>query len=195
MATMVWGLGLVATPLVTTAVLPWLPRYRPWMPVLVGGVMALLSAAVEARFAGDPVRAAWWWLAVVGVLLGLVDSVHHRLPHPWTVSLLAGGLVVFTHSRPEVLGRLLAATAVVFGIGLLVQRVLGEVGFGDTMLVTALAPYWAWHGWSTVLAGWVSAQLMLGGFAALAWLVGLRGPGTRIAAGPGLLLGAWLALL
>lgn len=192
---MLWG--LVATPLVMAAVTPWLPRCPPWTPVVAGAAVALLSAAVEARFAGDPTLAAWWWLAVVGTLLALIDSLHHRLPHLWTVSLLGGGLVVFTLVRPEALGRLVLASAAVFGLGLLVRQVVrGEVvGFGDTMLLTALAPYWAWHGWSTVLAGWVSAQLVLGGFAALGWLAGLRGPDARIAAGPGLVLGAWLALL
>jgi len=189
---MVWG--LVATPLVMAGLAPWLPGWRFWVPVVVGGAVALLSVAVEARFHGDVMLAAWWWLAVCGTLLGVVDSLHHRLPHAWTGSLLIGGLVVFTCARPEAVGRLLAACVVVFGLGLLAQKITRS-GFGDTVLLTALAPYWAWHGWPTAAAGWVSAQLVLGGFAALGWLAGLRGPGARIAAGPGLLVGAWLVLV
>ncbi|MBK0870434.1 hypothetical protein INP57_26880 [Saccharopolyspora sp. HNM0986] len=56
--------GLVAAPLVTIGLMPWLPRWTWWMPGLVGGGLAVLSAAVQARFGSDPVWAAWWWLAV-----------------------------------------------------------------------------------------------------------------------------------
>lgn len=192
MITMLWGLA--AAPLIAVSLVPWLPRW--WMPVVAGASLALLSAAVQARFGGDPALAAWWWLAVVGVVLGLIDSVHHRLPHPWTAILLLGGMVVFGGLRPEVLPRLVAASVMVLAVGLLVQwAVPGHIGFGDTLLLVALTPYWAWSGWSAVLAGLITAHLVLGMFAAGAWLSGLRGPGVRIAAGPGLLLGAWLPLL
>lgn len=189
---MFWG--LIAAPLVAVNLLPWLPRR--WLPTAAGAGLAVLSLTVHARFDGDPALAAWWWLAVGGAVLGLIDSMHHRLPHPWTASLLIGGLVVFGSLRPEVLPRLVAASVVVLLAGLLVQWALpGQIGFGDTLLLVAVTPYWAWTGWSTVLAGVITAHLMLGGFAGVAWLAGVRGSGTRIAAGPGLLLGAWLPLL
>lgn len=189
---MLWGLA--AAPLVAVNLLVWLPRW--WMPIAVGTSLALLSATVHARFGGDPALVAWWWLSLVGSVLGLVDSVHHRLPHPWLAILSAGGLVVFATLRPEALGRLFAASVVVLLLGLIVQWMApGKVGFGDTVLLVALTPYWAWSGWATVLTGLITSHLVLGVFAAVAWLAGMRGPNARIAAGPGLLLGAWVPLL
>ncbi|MBK0870206.1 prepilin peptidase [Saccharopolyspora sp. HNM0986] len=133
---------------------------------------------------------------MIGTVLALIDALHHRLPHPWLTILLAGGLVVFGTTRPELLPRLIAASLLVLALGLLVQWVIpGEVGFGDTLLLAALAPFWAWHGWPTVLTGLITAHLVLGSFAGLAWLLGLRERNTRIAAGPVLLLGAWIPLL
>ncbi|WP_243793818.1 hypothetical protein [Saccharopolyspora gloriosae] len=166
------------------------------MPIAAGLSVALLSVTVQTRFGGDPALAAWWWLALVGTVLGLIDSVHHRLPHSWLAILATGGLIVFGTVRPEALGRLLMASAVVLLLGLIVQWAMpNEVGFGDTLLLAALAPFWAWSGWSTVLTGLITSHLVLGGFAAVAWLAGMRGPGARIAAGPGLVLGGWLPLL
>ncbi|MCX2729447.1 prepilin peptidase [Saccharopolyspora sp. NFXS83] len=192
MITMLWG--LTATALVAVNVMSWLPRW--WIPAAAGAVLALLSVLVQVRFGADPALAAWWWLAVTGVVLALIDSLHHRLPHPWTASLLIGGLVIFGSVRPDALPRLVAASAVILLVGVLVQCVLpGQVGFGDTLLLVALAPYWAWSGWHTVLAGVITAHLVLGACAATAWLAGVRGPSARVAAGPGLLLGAWLPLL
>ncbi|WP_338600489.1 hypothetical protein [Saccharopolyspora sp. SCSIO 74807] len=188
--------GLVAAPLVTVGLMPWFPTWPAWTPALIGAGMAMLSAAVHARFGADPAWAAWWWLAVIGAVLGLIDACHHRLPHPWLTILAIGGLAVFAVVRPELLGRLIAAALVVLAWGLLVQWAMpGEVGFGDTLLLAALAPFWAWHGWLTVLTGLIASHLVLGAFAGLAWLIGLRDPRMRIAAGPGLLLGAWIPLV
>lgn len=188
--------GLVAAPLVTVGLMPWFPNWPVWMPVLIGTGMAVLSAAVHARFGADPAWAASWWLAVIGTVLGLIDAHHHRLPHPWLTILAIGGVTMLGVVRPDLIGRLIAASLLVLALGLLVQWLMpGEVGFGDTLLLAALAPFWAWHGWSTVLAGLIASHLMLGAFAGLAWLIGLRQRSTRIAAGPGLLLGAWIPLL
>lgn len=194
MITMLWG--LVAAPLVTVSLVPWLPWCSLWVPAAVGMGLALLTATVSWRFDEEPVLAAWWWLAVVGAVLGLIDSLHHRLPFPWLAILLIGGLAVFGSHRPEALGRLLAASTLVLALGLVVQWLLpGEIGFGDTLLLTALAPFWVWHGWATVLTGLITSHVTLGVLAGLTWLAGLQGPGARVAAGPGLLLGAWIPLL
>lgn len=167
-----------------------------WMFVLVGMGVVVLSTAVSWRYSGDPALAAWWWLAVIGTVLGFIDSLHHRLPLPWLAILFTGGVMVFGMIRPELLGRLIAASLLVLALGLLVQWAIpGEVGFGDTLLLAALAPYWAWHGWSTVLTGVITSHLLLGLFAGLAWLAGARGTDSRIAAGPGLLVGAWVPFL
>lgn len=199
MATVVWG--LVAAPLVAVSVWSWLPRPSAWSLSGLASATVLLSAAVGWWFGESPVLAAWWWLAVVGSVLALIDSMHHRLPHPWLVILLLGGAVVFvvevmTIHQPRVVVRLVAASAVVLALGLLVQWLApGQIGFGDTLLLTVMAPFWAWYGWSTVAAGLLCAHLVLGLLAGVAWIAGSRGPEARIAAGPGLLLGAWLPLL
>ncbi|WP_338596903.1 methyltransferase [Saccharopolyspora sp. SCSIO 74807] len=188
--------GLVAAPLVTLGLMPWFPSWPVWTPTLIGAGMAVLSAAVHARFAADPAWAAWWWLAVIGTVLGLIDTKHHRLPYPWLTILAIGGVTMLGAVRPELIGWLIGASLLVLALGLLVQWLMpSEVGFGDTLLLAALAPFWAWHGWTTVLTGLTTAHLMLGAFAGLAWLSRLREPSTRIAAGPGLLLGAWIPLL
>ncbi|WP_143121658.1 hypothetical protein [Saccharopolyspora antimicrobica] len=192
------GLSGVAAGLV----LSWL--LRPWVALRLAAVLGLtvlagaLSVLIAYRFAGDPALPAWWWLAVTGVGLSLIDMTCHRLPHTWVLALATGGLAVFailamTEQAGTGLVRALLAALVVFTGGLALFLALPDwMGFGDITTTAALAIYLGWIGWHAVLLGITASMLLLGGLAAQAWT---RTPNSRVAAGPSLLLGGWISIL
>ncbi|WP_170301692.1 prepilin peptidase [Saccharopolyspora hirsuta] len=185
-------------------VLAWL--LRPWTslpPISVIGLAVLtsvLSVLIAYRFAEDPVLPAWWWLAVTGLGLALIDVSYHRLPHTWVLAMAAGGLTVFVSraiTEPASTGlvrSLLAALAVFAGGLVLFLAVPGWMGFGDLTTATVLALYWGQVGWPAVLLGVIASTLLLGVVAAQVW-VRTRDHSSRLAAGPSLILGGWISIL
>lgn len=176
----------------------------PEIPQLTGIVAVLLplfAGAIGWRFADDPTLPAWWWAAMHTVPLAIVDVREHRLPRWWVVSLAGGGLCLLTAVAAVVDEPHRLFRAVLAGAGAwLAMRVVewcaaGRMGGGDTRLHAALALYTAWMSWQTVLFGFVAGSLLLGGTAGFAVLWQRRSWSSRIAAGPSLVAGAWLALV
>ncbi|WP_406690705.1 hypothetical protein REH65_00220 [Saccharopolyspora sp. ID03-671] len=183
---------------------------RRWIPTalkpsLLAGLVvtcALVSIGVRVLFGDDPALPAWWWLGVIGVGLGAIDLHCHRLPRPWVLTLAAGGLTIFTFLTVTGTGgltpllRSFGALLLVLAVGVGIYAAApGWLGFGDVTLLSALASFWGWLGWRTVLWGLFLSLLVLGGVAAVAWLLGRRDEGSRIAAGPSIVLGGWIAIV
>ncbi|QGK70289.1 hypothetical protein GIY23_12825 [Allosaccharopolyspora coralli] len=180
---------------------PWTPhvslvKARVAMALVCGGV----SAAVGWGFTGDPAVVAWWWLAIHSVGLSVVDLVSHRLPRPWVVMTAQGGLLVFlvvTSQSGDVgpLLRAMAACMAVFAVGLVWHDFAGsDLGFGDVTVFAVVAFYCGWLGWRAVAIGLGAGVLLLGAVAAVLWAVGVCDRTSRIAAGPCLLAGPWVAV-
>ncbi|MGW5789226.1 prepilin peptidase [Saccharopolyspora sp. NPDC003752] len=194
--------GIVVGPLLARAVRPWVVwSTRPWPVAGFSAAGGAVSFAVGCRFATDPVLVAWWWWAICSVVLAWIDLSCHRLPRPWVITLAAGGIAVFTvHaitvSSSTALLRSFSAGVLVLAVGSLAYWLApGGLGYGDITLLAAIALYTGWIGWRTVLVGIVASLLVLGGLGGLAWATTLRGRTARIAAGPSLILGGWLAVL
>lgn len=183
---------------------------RRWVPTvfqaapLAGLVIicALVSMGVGVFFGRDPALLAWWWLGVIGVGLGAIDLHCHRLPRTWVLALVAGGVGVFaflTATGSGGLTQLLRsgeAVLLVLAVGSgIFAAAPGWLGFGDVTLLSALAAFWGWLGWRTVLWGLFLSLVVLGAVAAVAWLMGRRGEESRIAAGPSIVLGGWIAIV
>ncbi|SDY00955.1 leader peptidase (prepilin peptidase) / N-methyltransferase [Saccharopolyspora shandongensis] len=194
--------GIVVGPLLAWAVRPWVVcSTRPWPMAGFSAADGAVTLAVGCRFATDPVLAAWWWWALCSVALAWIDLSCHRLPRPWVIALAAGGVVMFTiHaitvSSPAALLRSVSAGVLVLAVGSLAYWIApGGLGYGDITLLAAISIYTGWIGWRTVLVGIAAALLVLGILAGLAWATTLRARTARIAAGPCLILGGWIAVL
>lgn len=168
--------------------------------VAVSVVTAVALMAVCVRWARDPALAAFWWLALTGLALSMIDTALHRLPHPWVLAMACGGLAAFTlasaasgHWWP--LGRAVTAGVVVLAMGIVAHVVLaGHLGGGDITLTAALAVFSGWVGWQAVLFGVLAGVVVLGLCAGWVWLAtGHRS--RRIPAGPSLIAGTWISLL
>lgn len=183
---------------------------RRWVPTvlkpapLAGLVVtcAFVSIGVGVFFGGDPALPAWWWLGVIGVGLSAIDLHCHRLPRTWVLALVAGGVVVFACLTVTGSGgltpllRSFGAVLLVLAVGAgIYASAPGWLGFGDVTLLSALAAFWGWLGWRTVLWGLFLSLVVLGAVAAVAWLMGRRGEESRIAAGPSIVLGGWIAIV
>ncbi|QIZ37910.1 prepilin peptidase [Saccharopolyspora sp. ASAGF58] len=196
------AMGFTAGLLLVRLLRPWsVGLSRPAQVIALATYLGMLSTLIASRFAGDPALPAWWWLAITGVALSLIDLACHRLPHTWVLAMAGGGLAVFTTvtATTEPTGtamvRSLLAALVVFGTGIVVFLLIPNwMGFGDITTNAALASYWGWIGWHTVLIGLVSSILLLGITSALTW-IRLRDAAARIAAGPSLILGSWIGIL
>ncbi|MEV4731895.1 hypothetical protein [Saccharopolyspora sp. NPDC049426] len=181
----------------------WIPTALSPFP-LAGLVVtcALVSIGVRVLFGYDPALPAWWWLGVIGVSLGAIDLHCHRLPRTWVLALVAGGVVVFACLTVTGSGgltpllRSFGAALLVLAVGAGIYAAApGWLGFGDVTLLSALAAFWGWLGWRTVLWGLFLSLVVLGVVAAVAWLLGRRGEESRIAAGPSIVLGGWIAIV
>lgn len=197
------GLAAVCTiPAMTRALRFWAKRYtqRGWQAALAAA-SGTAAAVVGWRFAADPALPAWWWCAVTGLGLAAIDVDSHRLPRPWVGTLATGGLAVFAvvaacTGGASALLRALTASLLVLVVGTMVHKLApGHLGGGDITLSAALALYSGWLGWDVVVSGLVLGFSVLGIVAAVGWLCGLHDGRERIAAGPSLLLGFWIAVM
>jgi leader peptidase (prepilin peptidase)/N-methyltransferase len=164
-------LGAVAGPLVMTIArtvthdeqLSWNAMTRcGWMPLAAAS--GFLSTALSCFATQMTLEAsALSWFAIVGLLLAMIDSTVHRLPHQISGALLAGSIVQLSflalmRSDFEPLLRAGLATAVVTTAGLAVyvgsQR---ELGFGDVVLLAPIAFVLGWFGWQQLFLGLMSA--------------------------------------
>lgn len=164
-------------------------------PVVAGVLTAGVLAALGVRAAGSsPEGLALAFLAAVTPPLVAADLTHHRLPNAltgpgWVVALASVALTWAGSGAPPVAA--LATTLVVlaaFGI----LRAVGGLGMGDVKLAGLLALVLAALSPLAVVGALVAA-FVLGGVVALGpLLAGDRS--RRLAFGPCLLAGAWLAV-
>lgn len=170
------------------------------------GVFAVLTVAVVGSL-GYTLREhpswlpAYVYLGVLAVVLAAVDARVHRLPDPLVLpsypvlAVLFGVAALIDFESGRLLRAALAAALVWLGFTLLALLPGGGLGRGDVKLSGLLAGALGWLGWPQVAFGFVAGMLS-GGVWALALLAtGSAGRTDRIAYGPHLLTGTWVAVV
>jgi len=170
---------------------------RRWLWLLVA-VMGLV-----AGLALRGVPAALWpslaYAVVVCVTLAAVDLRYHRLPDVLTLGscpVVAALLLIpaVADSRFSAWTRAcVACLAVVLALFVL-GRVLGY-GAGDAKLAGLLAMPLAWHSWAACLAGLWAGFLATSLFGGLLMAMGRIRRRDKFAAGPPLMVGAYVVLV
>ncbi|GHH32125.1 prepilin peptidase [Lentzea cavernae] len=134
------------------------------------------------------------WFVIFGLLLALIDSTVHRLPHRINGVLLVGTVVQLSvlaliQSDFDPLVRAAQAAAAAIAGGLAVYAFARQgLGFGDVVLLAPVAFVLGWFGWHQLFAGLMSAFVI----AAVSMRV-LRS--NALALGPFLIAGAVGAIL
>jgi leader peptidase (prepilin peptidase)/N-methyltransferase len=169
--------------------------------VVVTSLLAAAAVAAAPALAGvRPATVALAWFGVAAVVLAGVDLASHRLPdrvtHPAAV-VCATALLVDAGATGAwgALLRAIAAAVVAYGLATLARLVSpGSLGGGDVTLLGLLGLVLGWAGWGVLMAG-VFAGFVIGALGSLLLIaVGRAGWRTRIAFGPPLLAGAYVAL-
>ena len=175
-------------------------RPSPSRVVVTAVLTAATGVAAPAITGARPAAVALAWFGAAAVVLAGVDVLRHRLPdrvtYPaaavCTATLVADAAV--TGAWAALLRAVLAASltlALATGARLLSPAGLG---LGDVKLLGLLGLVLGWAGWA-VLMGGVFAGLLIGALASLLLLAtGRAGWRTRVALGPPLLAGAYVAL-
>ena len=164
-------------------------------------VTALVLGGLAARVPAGLTLAAAGWLGVCGVALAWIDASVQRLPDVLTGAAYAGtaGLLLAAavasgrwHDllRAAVAG--LALAAVLAAVAIISRLALG---LGDAKLAASLGTLLAWFGWPTLVRG-IAAGFLLGGVYGASLLVLRRATrAQKVAFGPFMLAGAFLAIL
>ncbi len=164
-------------------------------------VTALVLAGLAARVPAGLTLAAACWLGVCGVALAWIDASVHRLPDVLTGAAYAGttGLLLAAAAasghwrdllRAAVAG--LALAAVLAAVAIFSRSALG---LGDAKLAASLGTLLAWFGWPTLVRG-IAAGFLLGGvYGALLLVLRRATRAQKVAFGPFMLAGAFLAIL
>jgi leader peptidase (prepilin peptidase)/N-methyltransferase len=176
------------------------PRVAP-PPLLLELATAALLGGLAARVHTGLVLAAACWLAACCVALAWIDASVQRLPDVLTGPAYAGttGLLLTAAAAsgnwPDLLRAVaggLALAAVLAAVAVISRSALG---LGDAKLAASLGTLMAWFGWLTLARGLVAA-FVVGAVFALALLAFRRVRlGAKIAFGPFLIAGAFLAIL
>jgi leader peptidase (prepilin peptidase) / N-methyltransferase len=162
---------------------------------------AILLGGLAARVHPGLVLAAACWLAVCTVALAWIDIAAQRLPDVLTAPAYAGTVVLLLAAAaasghwPVLLRALLGGLALAAAYLALAVISRGAVGLGDAKLAASLGTLTAWYGWPQLFAG-VFAGFLLGavyGAGLLAWRRATSK--RRIAFGPFMVAGAFLAVL
>ena len=179
-----------------------LPAHTWWLVIAV----ALAWASLTFRLGGQAqwsLLPAYLYLGVVGAALTLIDLDVHRLPdlivlpsYPIAFVLLFVPTVV-TGQWGALLRAVLAALALYLGylVLALISPGGGGLGFGDVKLAGVLGLLLGWLGWSPVIVSVLAAWLTGGVIAVTLLLAGRAGRSSRIAFGPPMIVGAWIALM
>jgi len=146
-----------------------------------------------------PLALAYALFAVASIRLTVIDLKSHRLPdalvlplYPLTLVLFAIAGLAAGQGAPLVTA--LLGGGVLFLLYAALRMLGGGIGGGDVKLAGVVGVVLGHTGWPAVLIG-TAAAFVLGGAAALLLLAtGRATRTTRIAFGPYLLGGAWLAL-
>jgi leader peptidase (prepilin peptidase) / N-methyltransferase len=162
---------------------------------------AILLGGLAARVHPGLVLAAACWLAVCGVALAWIDVAVQRLPDLLTALAYAGtvGLLLLAAATgghwPDLLraaGGGLALAAAFLALAVISRA---AIGLGDAKLSASLGTMLAWSGWPALATG-VFAGFLLAAVYGLGLLVSGRGTrGQRLAFGPFMVAGAFLAVL
>jgi leader peptidase (prepilin peptidase) / N-methyltransferase len=162
---------------------------------------AILLGGLAARVHPGLVLAAACWLAVCTVALAWIDVATLRLPDVLTAPAYAGTVVLLLAAAaasghwPALLRALLGGLALAGAYLSLALISRGAVGLGDVKLAASLGTLTAWFGWPELLAG-VFAGFLLGALYAAGLLAWRRATShRRIAFGPFMVAGAFLAVL
>jgi len=169
------------------------------------GPLEIGAAVVTGVGAGlswpGPTMAMVIWAGVLGVGLGAVDVVHHRLPDSLTLPAIpiSAAVVIGTEILAPSTGSLLvagycavAATGVFWALATIAPRAMG---LGDVKLIPSLALLTGYLSVATTVLA-VLVAFVLGAVVALAGMLLRRLTLTSaIAFGPFLLVGCWLVLV
>lgn len=183
---------------------PAAPGPLPGLEVLLAPIPALLGVGVCGSFCWALGRQwaliPFLLLGIGGAALAVIDLRLMRLPNKIVLPLYLTGLIGLAGASVPghqwhrlVIG--LICMALFYGIFYLLA-VFGPMGFGDVKLVGVLGLHLGWLGFQYAYAG-----LLLGTLCATLGalvLIPLRGRAWRkskVAYGPYLLLGAWIAIL
>lgn len=164
-------LGAVAGPVVLTIAravthderLSWSAMTRcGW--ARLAAASSFLCTALTCVATRTPLEAsALSWFLIVGLLLALIDSTIHRLPHRISGALLVGSVVQLSflallQSDFDPLLRAGLAAVVVTAAGLTVYVGSRQgLGFGDVVLLAPIAFVLGWFGWPQLFMGLMSA--------------------------------------
>lgn len=164
-------LGAVAGPLVMTIArtvthdeqLSWNAMTRcGWMPLAAAsGLLFTTLSCVATRMALE--ASALSWFVIIGLLLAVIDSTSHRLPHQINGTLLAGSVIQLSFLALlrfdfDPLLRAGLAAAVVTTVGLAVYVGSRQsIGFGDIVFLAPIAFVLGWFGWQQLFIGLMSA--------------------------------------
>ncbi|RBM17608.1 prepilin peptidase [Prauserella sp. PE36] len=161
---------------------------------------ALMFGALAWRFGHQFDLLPYSVLAAIGVALGVIDVLEHRLPSVLVYSgvALVGVLLATSailHSRGPDFLRALAGMAVIAGLYLVLALVSGGgLGAGDVKLGGLLGLALGWLSWSALVTatvlGWFAAALVW----LLLWATRRRPRGSLVPMGPFLLLGALVTI-
>jgi leader peptidase (prepilin peptidase)/N-methyltransferase len=206
--TVIVAAALAATPVLPTLVAAFGPRDGEQVrsPVPTSGLLGVLTAVVVIAFAvrlADHVSwlPAYAYLGVVGVTLAAIDVRVHRLPDAITLPsypILAGlfGVAAVLDADPGRWVRGVVIAIIVFALSAAVWALPGAgLGFGDVKLAGLLGGALGWLGTPVVFTGFMLGMVLAGMWAAVLLVTGRAGPRARIAYGPFLLAGAFIAVL
>jgi len=169
-------------------------------PGIAEATTAVMTGVGVGLAWGSPLIALVVWAGWLGVALGAVDVIHHRLPDALTLPAIPITMLVvgFTEwLRPESGSTVtaLVVAAVLSGLFLLLAVVAPRgMGHGDVKLVPSLALMTGYVSVAVAVLG-VLVAFVLGAVLAVAGLASRRMTmKTAIPFGPFLLAGCWLVL-
>ena len=176
-----------------------------WLPPRVGAVEAAtgaLTGILAARIHPWPLLAAACWLALCMIPLAVIDARVRRLPDVLTFPAWAGTVAILVLAAEQEgqwgnLGRALAGGAAALAGFWLVRIVAGRhgPGAGDVKLAASLGTLLAWAGWQELVSGFLAGLLLFAVFGTVLLLAGIVRRDQRLALGPFLISGAFLAFL
>jgi leader peptidase (prepilin peptidase)/N-methyltransferase len=179
------------------------PAVRPTLRRIAGTslVAAAAVAAAPALTGNRPATVALAWFGAAAVVLAGVDLARHRLPDRVTypaavvcaVALLTDAAITGSWAA---LVRAAAAAVVAWALATGARALSpSALGGGDVKLLGLLGLVLGWAGWGVLMSG-VFAGFLVGALGSLLLMaVGRAGWRTRVAFGPPLLVGAYVALV
>lgn len=170
-------------------------------PPILELLTGLLWALLTWRFGVTWVLPAYLVLAAAGVLLGVVDLQHQRLPNvivaPFAViSLMLLTVASLGSGEWESLGRAVVGAAVLFVLYLVLALISPtSLGMGDVKLAGVLGLLMAYLSWRTLLYG-ATGAFVISAVIGIGILVTRRGNRrTQLPFGPSMLLAALVAIV